>query len=78
MSAETDHTQHGDRKGADTRWIEVCWECAREWVSYMRGRASEWPTHPDTGLPLPVVLAIKPTRRSAAPGTLELLAPPWS
>jgi len=25
MNVETDHTQHGDRQGADTRWIEVCW-----------------------------------------------------
>lgn len=59
MTAAEDHDQHGDRKGADTRWVEVCYLCARDWVDWMRGAASEWPRHPVTGERLPVVLAIK-------------------
>lgn len=31
MSHETDHA---DRSGLDTRYIETCWRCAEDWLAY--------------------------------------------
>jgi hypothetical protein len=40
---ETDHSQHGDRVGADTRYVEICWKCAEDWQAYIRKHPDEMP-----------------------------------
>lgn len=46
------HETH-DRTGADSRYIEVCWKCAEEYVAYLQAHPDEAPNHA-------VVLAMRP------------------
>lgn len=64
MSYEDRHdAEHGDRVGASTRYVEVCWRCAEEWFEYVRTHPGEAPTRRF------VVMAIKPRGGSLVRGT---------
>jgi hypothetical protein len=45
---------HGDRRGGDTRYIEVCWICADEWLAHVLA-------HPDEPHAT-VLIALRPPR----------------
>jgi hypothetical protein len=67
MSDPADTHDEHHRDGADTSWIEVCWRCALDWVTYMTAHPEEWPRNPAdapgrAGEPIPVVLAQPPAR----------------
>lgn len=56
MSVYADgHDQH-EREGADTRYIELCWRCAKDWLAYVT-------EHPDEAPLGTVVLAIRPSAK---------------
>lgn len=64
MSGIEDHDRHGDRRGADTTHVEVCWRCAADWSAYVRRHPEEMPS-------VPVLLAVEPRRDFGLGGPLD-------